>query len=43
MFHHRTEADQFFAEQRRAVLLPALLAALFVTSVASVVSSLFGA
>ena len=43
MFHQRTEADEFFAEQRRAFLLPALMAAIFATSVASVVFSLFGA
>ncbi len=42
MFRHRTEADEFFAEQRQAVLLPALMATLFATSVASVVFSLFG-
>ena len=41
MFRQRTEAEEFFAEQRQAVLLPALMAALFATSVASVVFSLF--
>ncbi len=43
MFSHRTEADEFFAQQRQAVLLPTMIAALFATSVASVVFSLLGA
>ena len=43
MLKRRTEADEFFAQQRQAVLLPAMLATLFATSVASVVFSLFGA
>ncbi len=43
MFSRRTEADEFFAQQRQAVLLPAMLGTLFAASVASVVFSLFGA
>ena len=43
MFSRRTEADEFFAYQRQAVLLSAIMATLFATSVASVVFSLFGA
>ena len=40
MLSHRTEAEEFFAQTRRAVLLPGLIALVVASNVASVVFAL---
>ena len=43
MFSHRTEADEFFAQQRSHLLLQGLIALVPITGIASVVLTLITA